>query len=151
MAAAAPIIGIAGLVTQTIGGISAAGAQRRAAEASAQESERNAFLVEQQTAEAERRFRISSERALGKGRAARGASGVTLSGSALDVIAENASIAEMDAITIRQQGEAQAEALRRQAELSRQTGQALATAQGVKTLSGVLGSGSDLAFNLTRT
>lgn len=68
----------------------------------------NAVLVRQWAAESERRFRRMSKKRMGSMRAAAGASGFTMSGSALDAMYDSAMQEELDALTIRYQGEIEA-------------------------------------------
>lgn len=76
----------------------------------------NASTALDQAAEDERRFRIFARRRTGTSRANIGASGITGSGSAADVLADTARNLEADAISIRHQGEIRAQGLRDQAE-----------------------------------
>ncbi len=105
MAMAGAVMGVAG------GLVGAYGAQKAGAEAE-QEAAYNAavqrqegqFAVEQ-AAEDERRQRVQSRYALGGMRANIGANGIQRDGSALDVLQDSASNAEMDALTIRHKGQ----------------------------------------------
>ena len=109
MGAAGAVLGPA----LTIGGglmqAQAASAQGRAdaaaARFNAQIATRNAKLAKQQAVEDERKFRVSFRQDQGSNVASVGASGIELSGSAMDVLQENVVNAELDALQIRHSGE----------------------------------------------
>lgn len=87
-------------------------AQEAAANYNASIKRQQADSVLQQTAEDERRFRIGTRKQIGENITAVGASGVTMEGSALEVLQESASNAELDALTVRHKGQLQAWQLR---------------------------------------
>jgi hypothetical protein len=60
----------------------------------------NANLAVQQGNEEARRSNVIANKVIGQGRAAAGASGIQMSGSALDVIGASAANAELDALSI---------------------------------------------------
>ena len=95
----------------------------------------NATIARQNAAEAERRFRRMSKKRMGSMRAARGASGLALDGSALDAMADSAMQEELDALTIRYQGEIKARSHEANARLARQQAKN-------SSLSGALGAAS---------
>lgn len=102
------------------GGLQAA-TQLYQGNAAAAMGEYNATVARQEARYAEATSRDRARRILGAGRAAVGASGVQLEGSPLDVLAQSAAEAEMDALAIRRSGQAQAAAYRyqgRQAQLA---------------------------------
>jgi hypothetical protein len=76
-----------------------------AAEFNASMADRNAALTKQQSAEEERRARVLGRKQLGSIRSTVGASGISMEGSALDVLEESAANAELDALTIRHSGQ----------------------------------------------
>lgn len=126
MAQAIGVLALAGSVIGTVsqlagGGVQAAGAiyegnaQADAADFNAQIAKKNAGLAITQSLEEERQNRIESRRALGGMQAAYSASGVTSDLSAMDVLQDNASRAEHNALAIRKQGEITADAYRNQA------------------------------------
>ena len=78
-------------------------------------SRQNARIVREQGAEDARRFRIFADKKLGSARAAVGASGIQLAGSALDSIAETARNLELDALSIEYEAEVRAMNLESQA------------------------------------
>lgn len=103
-------VGMAGAQSQ------AAGAQAAANyNASVKNQQANAAIA--QSVEDERRMRINARSQLGGIRAGIGASGITSEGSALEVLQNSASNAELDALTIRHQGEMKAWAYRAGANL----------------------------------
>lgn len=85
-------------------------AAAKAADYNAQIAKDQAALTLQIGAEEEARSRVSSSNDLATGRAAASASGIEVSGSALDVLASNAQNAELNALTIRHKSLVQANA-----------------------------------------
>lgn len=124
MAWAPLALSIVGTGMSVAGALSQANVARATGEYNAQLAEQNAVLAGQQAAEEERRFRVASRKQLGAMRAAYSASGVELEGTPMDVLAESAYVAELDALTIRRGGEASAAALQSQATLDRLYGRA---------------------------
>jgi multidrug efflux pump subunit AcrA (membrane-fusion protein) len=97
-----------GSAVSAIGNLNQAEAQANAAEANAKAAQYNANIAAQNAAaeraagtERERRQRVAGEAAVGRIRAAYGASGVTLDGSALYVLQDAIVNAELDALTIK--------------------------------------------------
>ncbi len=90
-------------------------------EFNASQKERTADLIRKQATEDERRLRVQARREFGGIRAAYGASGVTLEGSPVDVLEDSVATAELDALTIREQGERKYTTLREEASFERQT------------------------------
>lgn len=118
--AAAPLIAMGvGSAFQAVGAFRQGEAEAMAGEYNAQVAEQNSEMSRIQGIEDERRQRIQGAKALGSTRAAYGASGVTLEGSPLDVLEESARNAEMDALTVRHQGEMRTAAYKQEAEMSR--------------------------------
>lgn len=100
-------------------------------------NERNAVLVRQSAKLDEDRLRRAGKRHIGGMKASIGASGVTISGSALDVIEDSAREIELDALTIRHRGEVEAAGFKSSASLDR--------ARGVsKIIGGGLSAAGDL-------
>lgn len=121
---------------QVLGGMKAAkGAKQEAAgarqqaEAQAQAAEYNAKAASYEAMSEESRRRRESERQMGSIRAGRAKSGATMSGSALQVLADSAMEAEIDALSARWSGENQASLYRREAAGHKQAGR-IATATG---------------------
>ena len=86
--------------------------------ANAQEAEYQAANILEATQVAERQTRYQNSIILSRTRANIGASGLTLSGSPLNVLAESARQAEIQALEIRRGGQIQLESLRRQQQAS---------------------------------
>ena len=82
-------------------------------------SDQNATLARQQASEQERRYRDQAKHDLGDIRATYGASGITLDGSAMYVLQEAARNAELNALTIRHEGEVKSLAYTNSAALDR--------------------------------
>lgn len=116
MAAAAAV---AGQAIGAAGNIRQGNAAEAAGEYNAQIAEQNAQATRATAAEEERRLRVSSRKQIGQARANYGASGVQLEGSPLDVLEESAANSELDALTVRHQGEQQARSLEQYATLER--------------------------------
>lgn len=83
------------------------------------ELEKNAVAAKQQAAEEERRQRAMGGRTLGNIRASYGASGLSSDGTGQDILEESASLAELDALTIRHSGVVAAENYKNQARMTR--------------------------------
>ena len=122
--ATATTLGTLGTALSIAGALSRGNAASAAGDYNAQIARQNAILARQQSAEAERRFRIDSSKRMGAMRAAYSASGVTLEGSPMDVLQESFYTAEMDALTIRQGGRAAESAYTAEARLSNLQGRA---------------------------
>lgn len=126
-------IALAGLVGST--GLSALGAIQQGY-ATRDQMEYNATVADQNAAAArsaaaldEDTSRKKSSRILGTIRARAAASGVELGGSPLDVLADSASEAELEALTIRYRGETEARRQESEARLARARGKS-AVSQG---------------------
>jgi len=124
MAGPAAILLGAGALLNAYGAYQQGVAARAAGEYNAKVAEQNAQIARETAAEEERRKRIETRRQLGQMRSARGASGIQLDGSALDVLQDSAATAELDALTIRHQGEVQAFGYESQARMARMEGEA---------------------------
>lgn len=109
----------AGSAIQAVGAIRQGNANANMSEYNAQVADQNAALVQSQAAEAVRRQRIQSATQIGAMHAAYGASGVTADGSALDVLQSSAAKAELDALTIQNQGDIKATAYRNESSLDK--------------------------------
>lgn len=95
------IIGAAGALTQGLAGFQQARFQQAVAK-------RNEAAARDQAAAEEERFRRDRQRRIGATRAAFAASGTRVEGSPLEVLADQAMIAEEDALLIRHGGEIRA-------------------------------------------
>ncbi|OGT79396.1 MAG: hypothetical protein A3J35_04355 [Gammaproteobacteria bacterium RIFCSPLOWO2_02_FULL_52_10] len=102
MAAALTIIST---LVSVVGAIRQGQSQAASSDYNAAVARNNAVYARQVAAENERRQRILTRKTIGGARAGYGASGVTLEGTPLDVPRESAANAELDALTIRHQGE----------------------------------------------
>jgi len=117
-------------------------------------AEANADLTRQQTNENERRHRTLARKKLGSLRANLGASGVTIDGSALDVLEESAANAELDALTIRHEGKLKELSQRNQGLTSRADSELLKSSasstetSGYMSAAGTLLSGGTKAYNM---
>lgn len=94
-------------------------AEADAADYNAALADQNAVLTRQAAAENARRLRVQTTKQLGSIRARYGASGVALSGSALDVLEESAAAAELDRLTVIHEGDVKAIAFDNEAQLNR--------------------------------
>ena len=131
---------MAGDAISAIGSINQGKADSMAGEYNAQSAEQNAAYSIQQARENERRQRIVSKKFLGDIRASYGASGITADASALDILEESAANAELDALTIRHEGEAKATGYRNEARYARVAGENAKTASYLKA-AGYVASG----------
>lgn len=116
-----------------------------AADYNAQMARNNAQEARNQAAEEERRSRVQSRQVIGSQRAAAGASGVQLEGSALDSIEESAANGELDALTIRHGGQAKAANYESEAQLENYKGKQARIGGYVGGASALLKSGSKIA------
>lgn len=122
MAAAAGLIGLSTVVGMA-GAQQQAAAQQAAANYNASIKNQQATAAIAQSQEDERRQRIQGRLALGGIRSGVAASGIQMEGSALDVLESSASNAELDALTIRHQGQMKAWAYKAGANLDLMSGQ----------------------------
>lgn len=88
--------------------VAGAGSSAGALEVNAERSRQNAILAQQEANVAEEQQRFYSKQVLGQMRANVGASGIAMDGSALDVLEQSATRAELDALNIRYKGKVQA-------------------------------------------
>lgn len=128
-----------GVGMQAYGMIEQGKAAKRAAKLNAQDAVINAELARQRAQEDERQFRLNFRRDTGRNVAAIGASGVKMEGSPLEVLQDNAVMAEEDALRIRRGGQAEYESYLRQARAYRQGGAAAGRAAGIGAAATVLG------------
>lgn len=138
MSAAAP----AGRVVSAYGKREAAQAEANVSEYNAEIAERNAELALISAAEKERRQRVIARKTLGSIRANYGASGVTMGGSAADVMAASAAEAEMDALNIKYQGELDAMEFRERARIERYKAKQTRKAGDIAAAADLLGAAS---------
>lgn len=123
---AASLAAVAAAGVSAVGAIQSGEAQKKAGAYNAQVAENNAAQAQQAAAFNEAQQRTRSARVLGAERAAQGASGVTVEGSPLEVLAQTAQESELDALSIRYGGDVAAARARSEATLARfQGGQAV--------------------------
>jgi len=106
----------------TVAQVQRLNAEAQAAEFNALNAEREAGRAVEAAAFEERRFREDVRRFQGRQRAAAAAAGITLSGSPLELVAESARDAELDALAIRFSGDVESARLMSQAALDRLAG-----------------------------
>lgn len=98
--------------------------QKNISDYDAKVAEQNAQITRQQAKEEARRAMIVARKMIGDNRAAYAANGVSLSGSALDVLGESAANAKLDELTILQEGEARGRMYEADARMARAVGNA---------------------------
>ena len=124
MAAVVPFIPYIAAAFTAVSAIQQGNAARETGEYNAAIAERNAGIArDQANADAEAQGRFARQK-IGAARAAYGASGVTLEGSPIDVLAMSASNAELDRLNILHAGEIKAMGYRDTAQLDRMKGEA---------------------------
>jgi hypothetical protein len=128
------ILGLGGTAISAVGQIKSGNAAEGAAEF-------NANIALEDAAIKEKQQRYTDQRTLSSGRAIVGASGVQMSGSPLDVMAESARQAELDALIIRRGGQLEAESTRL---AGKQQKQASRYSAASTILTGAYGVGKDL-------
>ncbi len=119
--------------------------QSKIYERNAQLSEENANQALLLSAQEERRQRIVGAKALGSIKAGFGASGVTMDGSAFDVLAASAAQAELDAMNIRYAGESKRRSYLNEAAAGRFSGSMARTAGRLGAAASVIDSGTKAA------
>lgn len=119
----AAVVG-AGVLLSFYGQQEQAKAAKRAGDLNAADAEENARLARLRAIEDEKQFRISFRRDQGRNVAAVGASGVRQEGSPLEVLQDNAAMAEHDAQNILALGRQQQASYLRQAQMYREGGAA---------------------------
>lgn len=156
MAAAVPFLPLISAGVTAVGALMSASAASNAAKYNAAVAERNAKIARQQAAAEEERSRLDAMRKLGSIRAGYGASGVAMEGTPLKVLEDSAMEAELDALTIRYNGELKAMGFESDAALERKRASSAMTTGIFKAGSALLtgagktyGAGS--TASLTRT
>lgn len=132
----------AGAVVSAVGSIYQGQAASAASGYNAQVDESNARASVQQGAEEERRVRVIGRKQQGQIRAAVGASGIQLDGSALDVLQESSANAEADALNARHNGELKASAYQKEAAGERFKSSTSSTAGYLGAASSILNAGA---------
>lgn len=124
--------------------------QKNISDYDAKVAEQNAQITRQQAKEEARRAMIVARKMIGDNRAAYAANGVSLSGSALDVLGESAANAKLDELTILQEGEARGRMYEADARMARTVGNA-ARLGGYLGASGKLVSAGSSAYSARST
>lgn len=126
----APALLIAAAVVQAVGSVqqgkmaAAQGrAQMDAANYNARMKEIEAGITREQANAREEQQRRQARQVLGKQRAAVAQAGIGMGGSALDIMEQSAALAELDALTIRYEGDLKARGLLAEAEFDKYSGQ----------------------------
>lgn len=140
--------GISGLVTYK-GYQSAAKAARQTAEYNAKVAENEAILVARQKTDEEASLRRNAERLVATQRVATAASGVEMSGSPLQAMADAYFNTEMDALRIQYSADVAKTAAEAQATLTRAEGRARASALKTQAYTSILESGQKAATLMT--
>jgi hypothetical protein len=112
----------AGGILSAYGQVKAGEGAQRAYEFNANQADQNARQAELIAAQEERQTRIIGKKAIGSMVAAYGASGVSLEGSPMDVLAESLAQTELDALNVRYSGQSKAINLRNEARINRYQG-----------------------------
>ena len=137
-----------GSATGALGAIFSGQSARMAAEYNAQIAEQNARLTLQQGAEDERKTRVIARKTLGQMRANYGASGVTMEGSPVEIMAESAAAAELDALNVRYQAQSKAAMLRAGAQLDLMQGKNAETAGYINAAAALFNGGANMGATL---
>lgn len=112
-------LGVLGSVVGAMGAIAQGNAAAAAANYNAEIAERNAQAARISAASEAAAVKRKTDRQLGTARAAIGASGITVEGTPLDVLAETAALGETDRQMVLWKGENQAVGYESEAELNR--------------------------------
>lgn len=139
------IAGLGGLAADTVGQIQSGNAAEAAGNANAKIALQNAKMAREQAAFDERRLRADAKQTIGSAKANYGSAGVTRSGSALAVLESSAATAELDALNIRNQGEAAARSYENEAVMARFEGKQGKRAAHLGAASSILKGGAKVA------
>ena len=142
----APVIPFLGIISAAIGAVAAIQQGRaadRAAKYNAQIAEQNATVARQQASAAAEQQRRENVRRLGSIRANVAGSGLSLEGSALDILEESATEAELQRQNIIYEGEVRATGQQGQAALSRAEGRTARTTGYLRAGSSLLGAATE--------
>jgi hypothetical protein len=149
-AVTAAVVAGSGALLSYYGAREQAKAARRAGELNAADAMENARLARLAAIEDEKQFRLSFRRDQGMNVASIGSSGIKMEGSALEVLHDNAAMAEGDALKIRRGGMIAARSYERQAQIFRETGRAQGRAAEISGAAGLL-SGAAGTYNTGKT
>lgn len=124
----APVVMVAGAAMSAIGQLQQAQTAKAVGRYNQQLGERSAGIARGQTAAEITRQQRHARRVQGAARAAAGASGVTMEGSPLDVLEDNATQAELDTLTLKYRGELRAQGYEQAGSMERFKGDSSARA-----------------------
>ncbi len=133
------MLSAASTAMSAIGAISQANSAKGAAEYNAAIMEQNAATERQQAGQREDAQRREARMVMGEQRAAYSQAGVGLAGSAADVMQQSAATAELDALTLRYEGDLRARGLMAQAVGERAAGRSARNAGYLSAAGTVLG------------
>lgn len=136
----APVMMFAGPALQAMGQLQQAQTAKAVGRYNQQLGERSAGIARDQTAAEITRQQRTARRVQGAARAAYGASGVTMEGSPLDVLEDNATQAELDTLTLRYRGELRAQGYEQAGSMARFQGDQAARAGQMAAAGTLLGS-----------
>lgn len=140
-------LSIVGTVVGAIGQIQQANAAAAAADFNAKVNERNAVIAKNAAVVNEQTQRRRTAKILATSRANIGASNIQIAGTPLRVLAETAALGELDALTIRFEGEERATGFRLGASLDRASAANLKS-QGIGLAAGTIFGGIGKAIRL---
>ena len=140
---------IAGTAVAAVGTLAAASNSAAAHRYNADMAKQNAVLARQAAAEREARFRRESRQRMGAMRAGFAGQGL-LTGSAIDALADSAAQEELEALSIRYEGELQARGYTSRATTER-TASSNARIRGYYSAAATSLRGAGTALNLTST
>lgn len=129
----------AGATVKAFGALQEVKAAKNAAEYNAKVADNNAAIVRVQAGDEARKASIIARKTMGQSIANAGASGITPSGSFLDVLSESAANAELDVQSILQSGEYKAAGFRNEARLDRYRGKSAEQAGYMNAAAELLG------------
>ena len=127
------------------GNQAAAKAARQTAEFNAQVAENEAIILQRRKTDEEARMRKASERTIATQRVATAASGIQMSGSALQAMADSYFNTEMDALNIQYAADIEQTAKASEAALARAEGRARSTALKMASYQSLLSSAEKAA------
>lgn len=137
------VVAGAGVLMSYYGSQEQAKAAKKAGKLNAQDAMENARLAQERAKEDERMFRLSFKRENARNVTAIASSGIKMEGSPLEVLQDNAAMAEQDAINIRRGGEQQRDSYIRQAGMYRAGANASARAAQISGAASVLQGASN--------
>ncbi len=143
-------LGVVGTAVSAVGQSKAGTAAQATAEFNAQQSEQNARNAQESAAVSEQQQRYQDRKVLAADIANTGASGVQITGSPLEVMAENARQAELNALIIRRGGQLQAQSDLAQAAAERAAGAQEKTASDINVAGTLLTGAATTISNVNK-